>query len=99
MKTNFVAGLNAILSEEHKDVISKTPFAWFLELQDNLKMKTFSMILQVREDLTAMKAIRRKDNVESVSRAKPVELPTPVTVQILVDSYLIFVILYYLVFL
>ncbi|XP_014514301.1 uncharacterized protein LOC106772422 [Vigna radiata var. radiata] len=38
MKTNFVAGLNAILTEEHKDVISKTPFAWFLELQDNLKI-------------------------------------------------------------
>ncbi|WVZ26342.1 hypothetical protein V8G54_004886 [Vigna mungo] len=38
MKINFVAGLNAILSEEQKCVISKTPFAWFLELQDNLKI-------------------------------------------------------------
>ncbi|WVY92330.1 hypothetical protein V8G54_037844 [Vigna mungo] len=38
MKTNFVGGLNAILSEEQKCIILKTPFSWFLELQETLKI-------------------------------------------------------------
>ncbi|XP_014501090.1 uncharacterized protein LOC106761967 isoform X2 [Vigna radiata var. radiata] len=38
MKTKYVAGLNALLIEEHRCIISKTPFKWFLDLQDNLRI-------------------------------------------------------------
>ncbi|XP_022634551.1 uncharacterized protein LOC111241305 [Vigna radiata var. radiata] len=38
MKTKFIRGLNEILTDEQKDIISQSPFKWFLELNDDIKL-------------------------------------------------------------
>ncbi|WVZ19925.1 hypothetical protein V8G54_007247 [Vigna mungo] len=38
MKTKFIGGLNEILTEKQKAIILQTPFQWFLELNDDIKL-------------------------------------------------------------
>ncbi|KOM49470.1 hypothetical protein LR48_Vigan08g029700 [Vigna angularis] len=38
MKSKFVGTLNEVLSMEQKSMISNTPFCWFLELKENVKI-------------------------------------------------------------
>ncbi|WVZ21435.1 hypothetical protein V8G54_008757 [Vigna mungo] len=38
MKSKLIGGLNGILTDEQKGIISQSPFKWFLELKDDIKL-------------------------------------------------------------